>query len=64
MSVRWYIVGYGDYMLETVGGSPAKYMPVDRAVDVYLDEWVQIDRVLYPRITQTKYQRIKHSLFI
>jgi len=39
VSVRWYVVGYGEYGLRTVGGSPAKHtVSVNRAVDVYLDE--------------------------
>ena len=62
--MRWYIVGYGDYKLKTVGGSPTKYKPVNRALDIYLDEWVQTQLFLYLGVTEAKYQLIKRNFFI
>lgn len=33
-------------------GNSTGYVPLDRAVDVYLDEWVKIRLLLYLGITQ------------
>lgn len=38
LSVTWFIVGCGEYGLQVVDGNSNGYIPIDRAVDVYLDE--------------------------
>ena len=47
ISVRWFVVGCGEYALGPVKGTPDEFQPPDRAVDVYLEEWVQIQLFLY-----------------
>lgn len=38
LTVTWLVVGCGEYGPQTAGENPDGYSPVDRAVDVYLDE--------------------------
>lgn len=40
LSVTWLVVGCGEYGPQVVGENSNGYAPVNRAVDVYLDEWV------------------------
>jgi len=51
LSVTWSIVGLGEYQSQTVNGSSHLYPSVNRAVDVYLDEWVKV-RLIYLGITE------------
>jgi len=51
LSVTWSIVGLGEYQSQTVSGSSHWYPSVNRAADVYLDEWVKI-RLIYLGITE------------
>jgi len=53
LSVTWSIVGLGEYQSQTVNGSSHWYPSVNRAVDVYLDEWVKI-WLPYLRITERR----------
>ena len=42
LSVTWLVVGCGEYGPQAAGETSGNgYAPVDRAVDVYLDEWVK-----------------------
>ena len=50
--MTWFIVGCGEYRLQGMDGNSTGYVPLDRAVDVYLDEWVKIRLLLYLGITQ------------
>lgn len=40
--MTWFIIGCGEYILQPPMGTPGPFPPSNRAVDVYLDEWVQI----------------------
>ena len=42
LSVTWSIVGLGEYQSQIVNGNSGRYPSVNRAVNVYLDEWVKI----------------------
>ena len=56
LSVRWYIFGCGEYALQPVDatGTPDPFPPVNRPVDIYLDEWVQIQPFLCLGATQRR----------
>jgi len=38
LSMRWFVIGCGEYMLRPTAGTPGEYPPPDRAVDIYLDK--------------------------
>ena len=51
LSVTWSIVGLGEYQSQPMDEDSHWYPAVNRAVDVYLDEWVKI-RLIYLGITE------------
>jgi hypothetical protein len=62
LSVRWTLSGWGKYELHGTWDFPK---PLNRAVEIYLNEWVKIQLFPYPRVTQEKqYQRFETGLFI
>ena len=62
LTVRWSIIGCGRYAL---GGSksPGIYALPNIAVDVYLNEWVEI-RLFLSVGYSTEYQRFPPSFFV
>ena len=67
VSVEWSISGYGNYSLQTANGLPNNTSPVNVAVDVYLNEYVQAQPPLHLEIVQystRNHQPIKSSPFV
>ena len=63
LSVKWFIVGCGEYELRPGDGSSEDLPPVNRPVDVYLDEWVQIQFFLYQGVTQRLNTSVSNPAF-
>ena len=38
LSMRWFVIGCGEYMLQPTAGTAGEYPPPNRAVDIYLDK--------------------------
>ena len=62
VSVQWSLWARGGYKRDPE--TPADYDLVDRAVDVYLNRWVQIRFFPYPRSLSDKCQCIATDLFV
>ena len=65
VSVVWSVSGYGKYGLPVEGGHKNDVPPVNTAVDVYLNQWVQVYlRLEATRHSTTEYQRTGTYFFI
>ena len=62
--MRWFVIGCGDYVLQPPVGTPGGYPPPDRAMDIYLDKWVQFRLFLSEDYSTAEYQCIGPSLFV
>lgn len=64
LSATWLVYGCGEYGPIAVGENFTTYGPVNRAVDVYLDEWVKFACFATRGYSATKCQCIPTGLFI
>ena len=51
LSVSWSIIGCGKYQLQNDTKDPSEAMPPNIALDVYINEWVQIQPFLCSEVT-------------
>lgn len=51
VSVLWYIFGCGNYTLQIENADPGLALPPNKAVDIYINKWVQIQPLVDPKIT-------------